>query len=166
MKRSVLIFVFIYWVVSGLHAQSYEDLSVAIKEFVTHISDSGEISRKVYFCIAYHPDGLQRALPSKVKKFRCKYFFIEDLEGFKKHVDQFFTIESPIHHGDTVDFLFTNVKINRCNGECLVEAECRGFWPIVPDVRIINGLKGEKTIQSHIIQVNKKGIFRNCLILK
>lgn len=160
MKRIILIFVLIYWVVSGLHAQSNEDLSFAIEEFVTHISDSGEISRKVYFCMAYRPYDLQRSLPFKVNRFRCKYFFIEDLEKVKKHMSQFFTIEPPIRHGDTVDFVFINVSISKGSGECLVEAECRGLLPIVPDIRIINGPEGKRTIQSRIVQVNKKGISR------
>lgn len=160
MKRSVLIFVLICWAVSDIHAQSNEDLSFAIEEFVTHISDSGKNSRRIYFCIAYHPHDVQQTLPFRVNRLKCKYFFIEDLEKIKKHTDQFFTIESPIRHGDTVDFLFTNVSIIRRDGEYLVEAECRGLLPIVPDVRVINGPDGERTIQSRIIQVNKKGIFR------
>lgn len=160
MKQYVLICVLIFWIVPCLHAQSNEDLSFAIEEFVKHISDSGKNSRRVYFCIAYHPYELRKTLPYRVNGFRCKYFFIEDLKKVKKHADQFFTIESPIRHGDTVDFLFTNVSINRENGEYLVEAECRGILPIVPDVRIINGPEGKRIIQSRIIQVNKKGIFR------
>lgn len=160
MKRLFLIFLLICWVMSSIHAQSKEDLSFAIEEFVKHISDSGKISRRVYFCMTYYPYVLHRTLPHNVNRFRCKYFFIKELKKVKKHTGQFFTIESPIRHGDTIDFLFTNVSINRGNGECLVEAECRGFLPIVPDVRIINGPEGKRTIQSRIIKVNKEGIFR------
>lgn len=155
-----MIFTLTCWIVFGLQAQSKEEPFYAIEEFVTHISDSGKISRTVYFCISYCPSDMQQKLPSKVNKFRCKYFFLEDIGKVQRHTDQFFTIESPLCNGDTMDFLFTNVSIYRKNGEYQVEAECRGFSPIIPDVRIINYPAEKRTIQSRIIQVNKKGILR------
>ena len=160
MKRLLILFFLAIILPTNIKAQSNKT-TVAIEKFVTCFKDNVS-PRDIYFCISYLPSTMQCDLPSRVKKYRCKYFLAENTKKLckKKKIDCFYTIEILGEKQDTIDFIFTLVNVINGNGGHEIFAECRGTEPITPDVRIINNSNVERKILSRILEVGCAGIKR------
>lgn len=166
MKRMLIFIIVLVNFFPVCQAQSVEETTVAIEEFVSHISNYANSSQRLYFYVTFLPDTFLHNLPTKVSNYYCIYFSTENKEkGFKKMLrkkdkGRFYTIEVQSTSQDTIDFLFSKVDIQRNQGDYEVFGECRGTLPTTPDVRIINSPNGERIIQSSIVEISKRGIDR------